>query len=117
MGKILSMGESSYGKVNAGAAKVGAAAKGIGGDIVIALLGSDVAGPADAAAKLDGVSKVLKVERAENAHILAATFAPQIAELAKDYSHVLFAGTAFGKDIAPRVAAKLDVQQIGRAHV
>src|SRR3546814_20008640 len=85
MSKILIIGEIADGKLNSGAAKVVAAAKGIGGDIVIALLGSDVAGPADAAAKLDGVSKVLKVERAENAHILAATFAPQIAELAKDY--------------------------------
>src|SRR3546814_18113607 len=86
MSKILIIGEIADGKLNSGAAKVVAAAKGIGGDIVIALLGSDVAGPADAAAKLDGVSKVLKVERAENANILAATFAPQIAELAKDYS-------------------------------
>jgi electron transfer flavoprotein alpha subunit len=112
MSKILIIGEIADGKLNSGTAKVVAAAKGIGGDIVIALLGSDVGGAADAAAKLDGVSKVLKVERAENAHILAATYAPQIAELAKDYSHVLFAGTAFGKDIAPRVAAKLDVQQL-----
>jgi electron transfer flavoprotein alpha subunit len=112
MSKILIIGEIADGKLNSGTAKVVAAAKGIGGDIVIALLGKEVGAAADAAAKLDGVSKVLKLERAENEHILAATYAPQIAELAKDYSHVLFAGTAFGKDIAPRVAAKLDVQQL-----
>ena len=112
MSKILIIGETADGKLNSGVAKVVAAAKGIGGEIVVALLGADVSGPAAEAAKLDGVTKVLKVERAENAHILAATYAPQIAELAKDYSHVLFPGTAFGKDIAPRVAAKLDVQQI-----
>ena len=112
MSKILVVGEVVDGKLNSGVAKVVAAAKAIGGDVVVALLGADVAAAAATAAKLDGVSKVLKVERAENAHALAATFAPQVAELAAGYSHVLFAGTSFGKDLAPRVAAKLDVQQI-----
>ncbi|WP_028079249.1 electron transfer flavoprotein subunit alpha/FixB family protein [Solimonas soli] len=112
MSKILIIGETADGKLNSGVAKVVAAAQAIGGEIVVALLGADVSGAAAEAAKLDGVSKVLKVERAENAHILAAIYAPQVAELAKDYSHVLFPGTAFGKDLAPRVAAKLDVQQL-----
>lgn len=112
MSKILVIGEIADGKLNSGVAKVVAAAKQIGGDVVVALLGADVAGPADEAAKLDGVAKVLKVERAENKDILAATYAPQIVELAAGYSHVLFPGTAFGKDTAPRVAAKLGVQQI-----
>ncbi len=112
MSKILVIGEISDGKLNAGTAKVMAAATAIGGEVTIALLGADVAAAAEGASKLAGVSKVLKVERAENAHILAATFAPQIVELSKGYSHVLFPGTAFGKDIAPRVAAKLDVQQV-----
>ena len=112
MSKILVIGEISDGKLNAGTAKVMAAATAIGGEVTVALLGADVAAAAEGASKLAGVSKVLKVERAENAHILAATFAPQIVELSKGYSHVLFPGTAFGKDIAPRVAAKLDVQQV-----
>ncbi len=112
MSKILVIGEIADGKLNAGVAKVVACAQQIGGEIVVALLGADVAGPAAEAAKLDGVSKVLKVERAENAHILAATYAPQIVELAAGYSHVLFPGTSFGKDTAPRVAAKLGVQQV-----
>jgi len=112
MSKILVIGEIADGKLNSGVAKVVAAAKQIGGEVVVALFGADVAGPADEAAKLDGVSKVLKVERAENKDILAATYAPQIVELAAGYSHVLFPGTAFGKDTAPRVSAKLGVQQI-----
>jgi len=112
MAKILVIGEISDGKLNAGTAKVLAAAAAIGGEVTVALLGADVAAAAATAAKLAGVSKVLKVERAENAHILAATYAPQIVELSQGYSHVLFPGTAFGKDIAPRVAAKLDVQQV-----
>lgn len=112
MSKILIVGEVADGKLNAGVAKVVAAAKGIGGEITIALFGKDVAAAAAQAAKLDGVAKVLKVERAENEFPLAAVIAPQAAELAKGYSHVLFPGTTFGKDLAPRVAAKLDVQQI-----
>ena len=112
MSKILIVGQMAEGKLNAGVAKVVAAAKGIGGDIVIALFGKDVAAAAEQAAKLDGVAKVLKIERAENEHELAAVLAPQIAEIAAGYSHVLFPGTTFGKDLAPRVAAKLDVQQI-----
>ncbi len=112
MSKILVIGEIADGKLNSGVAKVVAAAKAIGGEVVVALLGADVGAAAEGAAKLDGVTKVLKVERAENAQILAATYAPQVAELAAGYSHVLFPGTAFGKDLAPRVAAKLDVQQI-----
>ncbi len=112
MSKILIIGEIADGKLNSGTAKVVAAAKGIGGEITIALLGAEVGAAAAEAAKLEGVAKVLKVERAENAHVLAATYAPQIVELATGYSHLLFAGTAFGKDLAPRVAAKLDVQQL-----
>jgi len=112
MSKILVIGEISDGKLNSATAKVVAAAKQIGGEIVIALLGSDVGAAATEAATLDGVTKVLKVESAGNAHILAATFAPQIVELAAGYSHVLFPGTSFGKDTAPRVAAKLGVQQV-----
>jgi electron transfer flavoprotein alpha subunit len=113
MSKILILGEISDGKLNVSTGKVVAAAQAIGGDIVIALLGTDAGTAAEAAAKLSGVTKVLKVERPENAHILAATYAPQVVELAKDgYTHVLFPGTAFGKDVAPRVAAKLSVQQI-----
>ncbi len=113
MSKILVIGEHADGKLNGGVAKVVAAAKAIGGEISVALFGAHVGGAAEQAAKLDGVTKVLKIERAENAHPLAATFAPQVVELAKGgYTHLLFPGTTFGKDLAPRVAAKLGAQQI-----
>ena len=112
MSKILVIGEISDGKLNSGTAKVVAAATQIGGDIVVALFGADVAAAAAEAATLAGVTKVLKVETAANAQILAATYAPQIVELASGYTHVLFPGTAFGKDVAPRVSAKLGVQQV-----
>lgn len=112
MSKILIIGEIADQKLNAGTAKVVAAAAAIGGEITVALLGANTAAAAEQASKLQGVSKVLKIERPENEHILSAVYAPQIVELAKGYSHLLFPGTAFGKDLAPRVAAKLDVQQV-----
>ncbi len=61
---------------------------------------------------MQGVHKVLRVDRPENAHVLAATYAPQIAALAADYTHVFGPSTSFGKDLTPRVAALLGVPQI-----
>jgi electron transfer flavoprotein alpha subunit len=117
MSKILVIGQQAEGKLNAGVAKVVAAAQAIaaeGGEIHVALFAKDVGDAAAGAAKLHGVSKVLKVERSENDHALAAVLAPQVVEVVRQggYTHVLFPGTTFGKDLAPRVAAKLDVQQV-----
>ncbi|MDT0498860.1 FAD-binding protein [Algiphilus sp. W345] len=113
MSKILIVGEHAEGKLNAGVGKVVAAAQGIGGDIDIVLFGDSLGEVASQAAALDGVAKVCTVERAENAKPMAAILAPQIVEIAKaGYSHVLFPGGTFGKDLAPRVSALLDVQQV-----
>jgi len=114
MSKILVIGEQAEGKLNAGVAKVVAAAQAIGGEVHLALFGKELGAVAEGAARLHGVAKVLKVERPENERALAAVLAPQIVELVKQggYTHLLFPGTTFGKDLAPRVAAKLDVQQV-----
>ncbi|MEC9358779.1 MAG: FAD-binding protein [Pseudomonadota bacterium] len=113
MSKILIVGEHAEGKLNAGVGKVVAAAQGIGGDIEVVLFGDSLGEIASQAAALDGVAKVYTVERAENAKPMAAMLAPQIVEIAKGgYSHVLFPGGTFGKDLAPRVSALLDVQQV-----
>ncbi|MDO9451839.1 MAG: FAD-binding protein [Stagnimonas sp.] len=113
MSKILVIAEHADGKLNAGVAKVLAAATQIGGEVDIAVFAVDGAAVAAQAAKLAGVAKVLTINNAVNDHPLAATLAPQIAELAgKGYTHVLFPGTTFGKDVAPRTAAKLGVPQI-----
>ena len=113
MSKILIVGEHAEGKLNAGVGKVVAAAQGIGGDIEVVLFGDSLGEVASQAAALDGVAKVYTVERAENAKPMAAILAPQIVEIAKGgYSHVLFPGGTFGKDLAPRVSALLDVQQV-----
>lgn len=89
-----------------------AAAKEIGGDIHLLLSGSNEDACADAAKSIDGVSKVLVAQGDHLAHHLAENIAPIIVERAKDYSHILFPATTFGKNIAPRVAALLDTQQI-----
>ena len=112
MSKVLVIAEHAEGQLNASVAKTVAAATAIGGEVEIAVLATNGAEVAAQAAQISGVSKVLTVDNAANENPLAAVFAPQIAELAAGYSHVLFPGGTFGKDLAPRVAAKLDVQQV-----
>ena len=90
---------------------VGAATK-LGGDLHILVVGSDVQGAAQAAAKIAGVTKVLVADAAQYAHGLAENVAPLIVDLAKGYSHVLAPATSFGKNVMPRVAALLDVAQL-----
>jgi electron transfer flavoprotein alpha subunit len=89
-----------------------AAAQKIGGDIHVLVAGHNVATVAEAAAKIAGVSKVLVADNGVYAHQLPENVAPLIVELASAYSHVLSAATANGKNILPRVAAQLDVDQI-----
>ena len=112
MSTILVIAEHADGQLNPSTAKTVKCASGIGGDVTVAVLGADVASVAEQAAAIEGVDKVLTVERAENAHPLAAILAPQIVALADGYSHVLLPSTTYGKDVAPRVAALLGVEQV-----
>ena len=83
-----------------------------GGDVHVLVAGANAGAVAAAAAQISGVAKVLHAEDAGFAHGLAENMAAQVLAIAADYSHILFAATASGKNIAPRVAAKLDVGQI-----
>ena len=83
-----------------------------GGDIHVLVAGTNAGAVAAAAAQISGVVKVLHAEDAGFAHGLAENVAAQVLAIASSYSHILFAATASGKNIAPRVAAKLDVGQI-----
>jgi electron transfer flavoprotein alpha subunit len=113
MSKILIIGEHDGKALNPATAKCVTCAKSIpDADITVAVLGADTASVAAQAAALSGVKSVMRVDRPENAHPLAATFAPQIVALAADYSHLLGPSTSFGKDLMPRVAALLGVPQI-----
>lgn len=89
-----------------------AAAQAIGGEIHVLVAGVGCVAVAEAAAKVAGVSKVLVVDDAAYAHLLAENVAPLIAGLAKGYSHVLAPASTNGKNYLPRVAALLDVDQI-----
>ena len=89
-----------------------AAASQIGGDIHVLVAGSACAAVAAAAAQVAGVAKVLVADNAAYAHQLAENLAPLVSELGKGYSHVLAAATTNGKNVLPRVAALLDVDQI-----
>ncbi|AVX23564.1 Electron transfer flavoprotein, alpha subunit [Pseudomonas syringae pv. atrofaciens] len=89
-----------------------AAAQKIGGDIHLLVAGSGVSAVADAAAKIAGVTKVLVADHEAYAHQLPENIAPLVVELAAGHSHVLAAATSNGKNILPRVAAQMDVDQI-----
>jgi electron transfer flavoprotein alpha subunit len=83
-----------------------------GGEVHVLVAGANAAAVAAAAAQISGVAKVLHADSPALAHGLAENMTAQILALASNYSHLLFAATASGKNIAPRVAAKLDVGQI-----
>lgn len=83
-----------------------------GGEVHVLVAGANAAAAAAAAAQVAGVSKVLHADADGLAHALAENVTSQILALARNYSHILFAATACGKNIAPRVAARLDVGQI-----
>jgi electron transfer flavoprotein alpha subunit len=83
-----------------------------GGEVHVLIAGANASGAAQAAARIAGVAKVLHADGAQLDHGLAENLAAQVLGLAKDYSHILFPATAAGKNVAPRVAAKLDVGQI-----
>ena len=83
-----------------------------GGDVHVLIAGSGAGPAAAAAAQIAGVSTVIHADGAHFAHGLAENMAAQVLAIAANYSHILFPATASGKNIAPRVAAKLDVGQI-----
>jgi electron transfer flavoprotein alpha subunit len=86
-----------------------------GGDVHVLVAGANAAAAAAAAAQIAGVAKVLHADAAGLDHGLAENTAAQVLAVAKNYSHILFPATAAGKNVAPRVAALLDVAQISDA--
>ena len=88
------------------------AALACGGEVHVLVAGHNAAAAAQAAAHIAGVAKVIHADSADLADALAENVAAQVLALAANYSHILFAATAAGKNVAPRVAAKLDVAQV-----
>ena len=113
MSNILIVAEHLEGKLNAATAKTVSAAAALSpAAIDIVVLAADPAAVAAQAAQIAGVRKVLAVAHPANAHAIAQVLAPQVAALAKGYSHVFAPSTTFGKDLLPCVAALLGVNQI-----
>ncbi len=108
MTQILIIAEHLNGKLNSSTAKCVTAATQMNASAIhIAVFADDAGAVAAEAARIAGVSKVITVSNAANAHATAALLAPQIVALAAGYSHVLGPSTTFGKDVLPRVAALL----------
>ena len=92
-----------------------AAATKLDSDVTVLVAGKDCGDAAKSAAALQGVTKVLQVEDAAYANWLAEDIAPLVVKLAPNYSHVVMAADSVGKNVAPRVAALLDVGQVSEA--
>ncbi|MBD8050497.1 electron transfer flavoprotein subunit alpha/FixB family protein [Limnohabitans radicicola] len=88
------------------------AAAACGGDVHVLVAGHNAGAAAQAAAQIAGVAKVIHADSEALAHGLAENVAAQVLTIAGNYTHILFPATAGGKNVAPRVAAKLDVAQI-----
>jgi electron transfer flavoprotein alpha subunit len=113
MSRILIVAEHDGTHLNPGTAKCVSCATALANaSITVAVLARDPAAVASQAAALAGVARVLAVANPANEHPMAAVLAPQIAALAKDFTHVLGPATTFGKDLMPRVAALLGAPQI-----
>ncbi|MCH8532371.1 MAG: FAD-binding protein [Saccharospirillum sp.] len=109
---ILVIAEHTNDALSPATASVVTAAAAIGGDIDVLVAGHNAGAAAEAAAKLSGVNKVLLADASAYEHSLAENLAALIAEQGKAYTHILTAATTVGKNVLPRVAALLDVEQI-----
>ena len=108
----LIVAEHDNGAVKPATLNAVTAAQALPGETHVLIAGAGCDAAAEAAAKIAGVAKVLKADDAAYAHGLAENLAPLVAKLAGSYSHVISAATTFGKNVMPRAAALLDVQQI-----
>lgn len=109
---ILVIADHENGSLKAATLNVVSAAKAIGGDVEVLVVGENCGSAAEAAAKVEGVSKVLVADNAAYGHQLAENLALLVTDLGKGYSHILASAGTTGKDFLPRVAALLDVAQI-----
>jgi electron transfer flavoprotein alpha subunit len=113
MSKVLIVAEHLDGKLNAATARCVSAAVALQADAIdIVVLAADPAAVAAQAAQIAGVTRVLAVANAADAHAIAQVQAPRVAQLAAGYSHVFGPSTTFGKDLMPCVAALLGVSQV-----
>ena len=108
----LVIAEHDNATINGATLNTVTAAAACGGDVHVLVAGHNAGAAAAAAAQIAGVAKVIHADSEALAHGLAENVAAQVLAIAGNYSHILFPATAGGKNVAPRVAAKLDVAQI-----
>ena len=108
----LVIAEHDNNSIKSATLNVVTAAKQLGGDVHVLVAGSNAGAAAAAAGQIAGVAKVLHADGAQFADGLAENVAAQVLAIASGYSHILFPATAAGKNVSPRVAAKLDVGQV-----
>ena len=108
----LVIAEHNHASIKGATLNTVAAAAQCGGDVHVLIAGHNAGAAADAAAQIAGVSKVIHADAPRFEHGLAENVAAQVLTIAANYSHILFPATASGKNVAPRVAAALDVGQI-----
>ena len=109
---VLVLAEHDNNEIKPGTLNTVSAAAEIGDDIDLLVAGSGCTAAAEQAAAIAGIRKVLMADDTALANQLAEVMAPLIVNLAKDYSHILAPADTYGKNILPRAAAMLDVQQI-----
>jgi electron transfer flavoprotein alpha subunit len=108
----LLVAEHDGGKLKAATAHTLTAAQALGTEVHILVTGHNCPDVAQAAARLAGVAKVLHCDAPHYAHQSAENLAPLVVSIARAHDHVLLPASSFGKDVAPRIAALLDVAQI-----
>jgi electron transfer flavoprotein alpha subunit len=109
---VLILAKHDNAALNDATAKTVTAAKAMGGDISVLVAGENCAAVAEAASRLDGVARVIHVEGEAYGHRLAEPLTDLLLSMADGYDHIVFPGTTSGKNIAPRLAALLDVMVI-----
>ena len=112
---VLVIAEHDHGTLKGATLNTITAALQCGGDVHVLIAGANAGGAAQAAAQVAGVAKVLLADSPVLAEQLAENVAAQVLAVARGYTHLLFPATAHGKNVAPRVAALLDVAQISDA--
>ncbi len=109
---VLLLAKHDNKALNDATGKAVTAARQMGGDIHVLVAGQDCAAVAEAAATLDGVAKVIHVEGEAYGHRMAEPLTALVQGLAGPYEHIVFPGTTSGKNVAPRLAALLDVMLV-----
>lgn len=110
--RVLVVAEHDNQSLKAGVLNTIQAARKIASEVVVLVAGHQANSVAQAAAQIEGVSKVLHADAAQYAHALAENVANLVLSIAKEYTHILTPASTFGKNFLPRVAALLDVAQI-----